>query len=67
MPATDERPFATGFSEATVFSLSMFWLGVHPERGDSTVAELLTLLANHDLNHLRQIRTALDESGREAK
>ena len=38
-------------------------VGMHPERGASTVAALLTLLANHDSNHLRQMRTRLDEGG----
>jgi len=33
--------------------------GMHEERGKETIAQIARLAAGHDLNHLRQIETAL--------
>jgi len=33
--------------------------GVHQERGNESIAHMTRLMAGHDLNHLRQIETAL--------
>ena len=33
--------------------------GVHPERGRETVAELIRLVAGHDLNHLAQLESVV--------
>jgi hypothetical protein len=37
--------------------------GLHQERGKETVAHLVSMVAGHDLNHLRQVENILGVSG----
>jgi uncharacterized damage-inducible protein DinB len=35
------------------------WFGIHAERGQESIATLVSMMAGHDLNHIRQIEAIL--------
>ena len=41
--------------------------GVHPERGRETIAQLIRLVAGHDLNHLAQLESLVSAGGTSAR
>ncbi|OGB91792.1 MAG: hypothetical protein A3H39_16135 [candidate division NC10 bacterium RIFCSPLOWO2_02_FULL_66_22] len=67
-PAAVLRDFR-GFRQETLALLSALahqswqWVGLHPKRGEVTIAGHADLHVNHDTNHLNQVRTLRERFG----